>query len=347
MKKIIINGKFLSQNITGVQRYAREITLELDKIIGEDIVEIAIPLNSIDIPEYNNIKVVQVKGLKNQLWEQITFARYVLKKKGISLNLCNSSPLLIPGIVCIHDMKPKATPQYFGWKFLLWYKVLWYNSMKRAKCIITVSEFSKTEISKFYNVDKSKVYVIPNSCQHYERIGYDENVWNKYTIDRKNYFFALSSLEPNKNFKWIAEIAKNNPEFNFIVGGSINKKIFASNVGYECPDNMRLIGRVSDEEAKALMRECKAFLFPSFYEGFGIPPLEAINAGAKKIIVSDIPVMHEVFDENAIYINPCDYTVDMKMVLVNAPTVDGAVVYKYSWEESAIRLRSVLMELSL
>lgn len=302
MKKIIINGRFLTQKITGVQRYAREIVAELDKIIEKDEIEIAIPPETVDVPAYQNIKVLRVGSFHNRLWEHISFPWYVTKQGGISLNLCNVAPLINPGIVCIHDVKVKATPQFFSKKFLLWYELLFWNATRRAKKIITVSEFSKSEIIKYYDVKPEKVIVIPNGWQHFERIAYDENTLSKYNLSQYDYYFAMSSLEPNKNFKWIAETAQNNPKENFVIAGSINEKVFADGLGFERPDNMKLIGYVSDEEAKTLMRDCKAFLFPSFYEGFGIPPLEAMSAGAKRIIVSDIPVMHEIFGDSVDYV---------------------------------------------
>lgn len=302
MSKIIINGRFLTQRITGVQRYAREICLELDKIIKPSEIIMAVPPETADIPKYKNIKVIKVGKLHNRLWEHISFPMYVMKNKAVSLNLCNVAPLIQPGIVCVHDMKIKATPQFFSKKFLLWYNLLFFNIMKRAKKVITVSNFSKREIIRYYHIDEEKIAVIPNGWQHFERIKYNENALSKYGLQKESYFFAMSSLEPNKNFKWIAESALNNSNELYVVAGSINKKVFSDGLGFDCPNNMRLIGYVSDAEAKTLMRDCKAFLFPSIYEGFGIPPLEAMSAGAKRIIVSDIPVMHEIFGDSVEYI---------------------------------------------
>lgn len=332
MKKIIINGRFLTQRITGVQRYAREICGELDKLVKPGELIMAVPPETTDIPQYKNIKVVKVGWFHNRLWEHIFFPLYVLSQKATSLNLCNVAPLLSPGIVCIHDMKIKATPQFFSIKFLLWYRLLFFNATKRAKKIITVSNFSKSEIIKYYGVDEEKIIVAPNGWQHFARINFDENTLSKYGLEKDSYYFAMSSLEPNKNFKWIAEQAVKNINELYVVAGSINDKVFSEGLGFKCPDNMKLIGYVSDEEAKTLMRDCKAFLFPSIYEGFGIPPLEAISAGTKRVIISNIPVMKEIFLE--LCLSKDNY------VVIDFHNVDKReeLLSSYNWSQSAKKI---------
>ena len=124
MKRIIINGRFLTQKITGVQRYARELTGELDKLVDRDELEIAVPPETKEIPEYKNIKVVKFGKLHAQLWENICFPVYVKKKNAISLNLCNAAPIFSPDIVCIHDVRIKVRPKDFSRKFHIWYKML-------------------------------------------------------------------------------------------------------------------------------------------------------------------------------------------------------------------------------
>ncbi len=184
--------------------------------------------------------------------------------------------------------------------------------------------------------------MIPNAWQHYKKIEYDEDALNKYDLKKNNYYFSMCSLEPNKNFRWIAEEAKRNPNCVFAVAGSINKKVFADGMGFECPNNMKLLGYVSDEEAKTLMRDCKAFLFPTFYEGFGIPPLEAMSAGAKNVYVSDAAVMHEVFEDSVHYINPYKYNDVFDDNVVDTEECIRKVLSKYSWKKSAEILSAVI-----
>ncbi len=338
MSRIIINGRFLCHHITGVERYARELVAELDKIVKPGEIEMAIPPEIDSVPEYKNIPIKKVGVFHNRLWEHISFPIYVMKRKAVSLNLCNVSPLLSPGIVCIMDTKIKAHPEFFSWKFLLWYRLIFANGISRSKKIITISDFSKKEICKYYNVDKSKINVVPCAWQHFERIKYDENALEKYGLKNKNYCFSMCSLEPNKNFKWIAEIAKKYEDIIFVISGSINKKVFANGMGFECPDNVKLIGYITDEEAKSLMRDCSAFLFPTFYEGFGMPPLEALSAGCKCVVVSDTEIMHEIFGDSVMYIDPFTYT--MPAFITHGDI--SAILNKYDWRSSAMRLKQLI-----
>ncbi len=344
-KSYVINGKFLSQRITGVQRYALEIVGALDKLTQPGQLEIAVPPNVKDIPQYQNIQIKRIGHLQGVLWEQISFPIYALRHGRIPLNLCNASPLAVPGVICIHDVKIRACPQYFSALFTLWYRILFSNAARRAYQLITVSEFSKNEIEKYYGKLKRQIRVVPSCWEHYARIGYDENAVSKYQLSSGNFYFALGSLDPDKNFTWIAQTARQYPEYQFAIAGSINEKVFSSILETEPPSNMRFLGYVSDAEAKTLMRECKAFLFPSFYEGFGLTPLEALSAGARCLVVSDIPVMHEMFGDSVNYIDPYDGHADLTRLSEISEAAGDGILKKYSWEKSARELLAVLNSL--
>ena len=342
--KYIINGRFYSQKITGVQRYAREIVKELDKICHGMQIEIAIPQDAEDVPSFSNIRATKIGEKGNVLWEQTTFSKYVRKSKAASINLCNSAPLTGKKIVVIHDVKVTAHPEFFNWKFRAWYQFLFRNITKKALKIITVSEFSKQEIIRYFHCNPDKVHVVYSAWQHYDHISVDESVLKKFSLRENDYIFALGSLDPNKNLPWILKAAENDPSEKFIVGGGINFSVFAKQK-IQLPQNVHLIGYLSDVEAKSLMRYCKAFVFPSFYEGFGVPPMEAMVAGAPVIIVSDIPVMHEIFGDSVYYIDPNATSFNFPAednYGKNETILNTKILDKYSWEKSAGRLLSLL-----
>lgn len=341
-KKIIINGKFMSQTVTGVQRYAREILLELDKIVTkENNIEIIVNADAKNIPEYKNIVVKKIGRFTGNLWEQISLPLYVIKNRGVCVNLCNMMPILTPHIVVIHDVSFKAKPDFYSRKFRMWYDFVFKLCINRIRKIITDTEFSKSEIIKYYHVKKN-ITVIYCGWQHFKRIGFDENVLKRYSLSKNEYYFAMSSMSPNKNFRWIAEAAKNNPDSVFAVAGGVNLKVFGLNFSFDKPENLKLLGYVTDEEAKTLMRDCKAFLFPTFYEGFGIPPLEAVSAGVKHIIVSDTAVMREVFGESVIYVDPKIVPTDLNDLLKDNYIEREQILGKYSWISSSEKLSKII-----
>lgn len=338
--KIVVNGKFYGQRVTGVQRYAREILCELDKICGGEDIELAVAADCADVPQFENIKVVKTGKRGGTWWEQTKFLRYVKKSKGVSLNLCNSAPLFGKKIVCIHDVKIKVHPEQFSKKFLLWYRLLFKNATRKSLKIITVSDFSKSEIEKYYPPARGKISVVGNAWQHVERTDCDVGAPEKYGLEKGEYLFSMSSLEPNKNLKWTVETAKNNPQTVFAVAGGINSKVFSADSGISLPENVKLLGYVSDGEAKALMRNSLAFVFPTIYEGFGLPPLEALGSGAGCVIVSDTEVMHEVLGSSAVYISPYKY--DYKIDRILKPCESTECLQKYSWKKSAEELLNIL-----
>ena len=108
--------------------------------------------------------------------------------------------------------------------------------------------------------------------------------------------------------------------------------------------NVIYVGRVSDAEARALYKYCKAFIFPSIYEGFGIPPMEALCMGAS-IIISDIPVFQRIYGDAAHYINPMNADVKLDEILKEPVEPAETVLSQYSWENSAKTLIEVLQKL--
>lgn len=338
----VINGKFFSQKTTGVQRFARELLVRLDSIVEKEKYEIVIPHNALEIPHYKNIKVVIYGKLSGNIWEQIELPLYVIKKNAQLINLCNSAPVLVSGIISIHDMKIKAMPQYFSKKFLLWYRFMFYINIKKSKKIITVSNFSKKEIQKYYNVNADKINIIFNGWEHYQKIEIDENILLSKNIKKYSYYFSLSSMDPNKNFKWILEVARRCQDDFFVIAGAVNKKIFANELLNNNLSNVIYLGYVSDVEAKTFMKYAKAFIYPTFYEGFGIPPLEAMSVETKSIVSNNM-CMKEIYGKSVIYINPykTDYDID-EIIKNDNNKLDFSLLEKYNWNKSATKLKKII-----
>ena len=257
-----------------------------------------------------------------------------------TVNLCNTAPIRDAGVVCIHDMNVRANPRFYSRKFVLAYRFLFRHEISTARVILTDSYFSKHEIEHYYPSAKGKIRVIPCAWQHVERVESDFSVLARSGLEAGSYYFAMSSLAPNKNLRWLVETARLNPSETIAIAGGINSKIFGEHDIPEA-DNVLYLGYVTDGEAKALMEGCKGFLYPTFYEGFGIPPMEAMACGAP-VAVSDTEVMREVYGDGAHYVDPlvpCDDLMRLFSVTRRNPS---KVLGRYNWRKSAESLAALL-----
>lgn len=340
--KIVFDGQVYAQRLTGQYRYADEILMELDKIISKGEYEIIVP-SYVDINgKFKNITVVQYGDVKGIMWTQISLLGYLLKNHAVSVGFCNTTPLLRPGIAVVHDIGYKVLRSHYkniyGRLSSLWHRLNYWRIAKSKWPIITVSNFSKKQISEVYKVQPERITVIENGWQHYNRICEDDSIFEKVpTIKKGDYYFSLGSLEERKNFKWVVEVAKRNKESYFVVAG--NKVKNAKNKPeFDKISNLIFLGYVSDENAKSLMRNCKAFLFPSTFEGFGIPPLEALSLGTK-VICAKAASLPEICEDAVEYVNPYEYDVSLKsLIKFDHRKYYKDVLEKYSWRMSAQKL---------
>ncbi|WP_339008378.1 glycosyltransferase family 4 protein [Fusobacterium varium] len=342
--KIIINGRFLTQNITGVQRFAHEIVKELDKIVKKDEVVILAPKNILfKNLRYENIEIRKVGILKGHLWEQLELPYYAWKNQGKLLNLCNTAPVINTGIVNICDISPKVNPNFFSKKFSFLYKVLYWFITKTSLKILTISNFSKVEIIENYKINSNKINVIHCGWQHMNGVIEDKKILEKLQLKNKEFYLGVSSINPNKNFKYIIELAKLYPEKIFVIVGKLNQKVFGD-MNLEKIENLVWAGYVTDEELKALYKNTLGFIYPSFYEGFGIPPLEALACGCKKVYISNTSCLLEIFEDSVIYLNPYKVEEILNEKEVIKEEKMKKILNKYSWEKSAKKIIDVIRE---
>ncbi len=345
-----VDGLFFAQRLSGIQRYSIELMAELDKILAPGELEIAVPPDT-ETPAYRNLKVVPTGTHRGMAWEQLDFPQYLRASGRRWLCMCNVIPLgpgSGRGIAVVHDVCYRARPDFYtdlrGRLSAAWHRLQYRAIARRAETIVTVSRFSKGELVRYYGVDPARIAVVPNAWQHMQRVQAAEDIFAdppKWPQLRPGaYYFSMANLLKNKNFPWVLRAAKANPDCVFAIAGSGSLAEEAARLGLDHLDNVVYLGYVTDGEAKALMEHCRAFLFPTLYEGFGIPPLEAIACGAPQVLVSDTPCMREVYGSHAGYIDLEHNRGDLQAI---TPGHNPAgVLARYSWEKSARLLAGLL-----
>ena len=348
--QIIINGQFTARRVTGQERFAYEIISELDKICNKDQYVLVVPKNAFYIPQLNNIPIIRYGKAKGSLWEQTYFAWYMIAhSKSISLNLLTIMPIFKPGIICIHDMSYRTHPEYCK-TFYMKVSRYWHLFQEELACrfsplLFTVSEYSKQQMMKHLKLPSCKIVVLGNGWEHFKSVVSDESLAiRKPSLFEKPFFFSLGSLAPNKNIQWILKVAKKHPQYNFLIGGNANLRACGTDYREEGFKNVKFLGYISDGEVKYLMSRCKAFIFPSFFEGFGIPPLEAMSVGAKCIIAKS-SCLPEIFGEAAYWIDPYDTNVDLDELLAQEVVSSKLVLEKYTFGRFASIMHKTLVEL--
>lgn len=346
MKPVIINGDYLAfQTFAGVSRYASEILTELDPLITSMTVELITPEYATALPHFQNIKIKKIGNQPLLIWKNTTLPSYVKKHDGLFVDLTQAFPIKIRGITCVHDCIPELiSSAYLG--FLGKYikkpiKLLQRRiTIKRSLEIITVSYCSKKDISKIYNIDNDKITVIGNAWQHIKRTPYCEDVIKKYHLKKNEFYFSLGSRVKHKNLEWIIAAAEQNPNSIFVVSGENNfQKDFEQK---KYPSNIIFTGFIKDGEVRSLMANCKAFIFPSLYEGFGIPPMEAL-AEKTPIIIANSSCLPEIYESSAHYINPyCLGEINLNQILAEKVDTPDSVLAKYSWRNSAKALYKLI-----
>lgn len=335
MKRVYINGKYLNQNITGVQRVAHELTKELLKYHR--------------VNEFEIVLVTPPYWMKNSIfsifWEQLILP--ILSCKGVLISLCNVGPVLhFNHIVMIHDLAVYKNANWFSRAFSLYYKVITPLLAFFSRKILTVSEFSKNEIKTYlgqsvynkteviYNGIDLKLFK-PTKCRSIQiKLG----VTNPY-------FLCVGSLEPRKNLERVIkawELAQDKvKDVELVIVGKQNSRIF-STTNFEESNNIYFTGYVSDEELVQLYSGSVAFLFPSLYEGFGLPALESLACG-RPVVVSENSAMSEITSDYGLTVDPLDVHAikDYFITLKRKPPVHESEHYRdylsknFAWKQGA------------
>jgi glycosyltransferase involved in cell wall biosynthesis len=348
-RQIFINGRFLTKTITGTERFAMEMTLALDALLGEQIqppsVTILAPKGA-SRPSALSTMDFKICGThQGHLWEQWELPQAA--RHGLLLNFTNSGPVLqSKQVVVIHDALVFRWPENYTFFYRSFHQLLGRILAHRAT-IMTVSTFSQHELATVFKLPISKLRVLSNGHEHLLERKADETVLDRLKIRDQSFFMVLGSPSPTKNHARAIEAFQhlNRSDIKLVIVGSAKATIFRSEAKGST-ENIIMAGRLSDEEIVSLYRHAVALLFPSLYEGFGIPPLEAMTQGCP-VIASHIPPIKEVCGEAALYfnpMNPLEMAEKMREMLNNSAQREALIqqgrerYLGFSWKKSARQL---------
>ena len=353
--KIYVNARFLTQNVTGVQRYAIELSKQLKRLYGDKI-KFVCPRNVTNIEACDELGAEAIGKHTGHVWEQLDLPIH-LKKNGnpLLVNLSNTAPLLYANkVTTVHDITFVRFPDTYSKTFVYLYRMMIPLVIKSSKHIFTVSNFSKKEIITHYHCDQRKISVVYNAVSgEFQRIEDRE-------LNKKKYFMAVSSVKGNKNFIYILEAFEQFSIVNkdvelFIIGDLKSSSFQTLNIDkYLQNPQIKTLGRVSDDDLIKYYSNALAFLFPSLYEGFGIPPLEAQACGCPAIC-ADASCLPEIFGNSVLYCNP--YVIDSMVNAMNKLAYDKELRIKmvndgmknvdsYSWQDSALEFADKIKTIS-
>lgn len=307
MNSYVLNARFLMRPLTGVDRVATElISASLDAGIPSRFKDILAVRPQGDVFSLDQrpkdllaITSPTKSALTGHLWEQFALAQET--KDSWLISLCNMGPVLRKKqIVMMHDAQAFRQPETYSKAFRTFYHFVQPRLGHRAHSILTVSEHSKRELEHFGVVPKGKAIVIPNGADHILRLDADVGILEKHGLARGGYFLAIGSLAPHKNLKMLIDAAnaRINKERPLVIAGGGNAAVFGEN-GLQESEHVKMLGRVTDQELRALYENAFSLVFPSKTEGFGLPPAEAMTLGCP-VIASTGGAIPEVTEGAAI-----------------------------------------------
>lgn len=326
MSRLVVNARFLTQPITGVQRHAVEVSRRLRHMLPD--IRFVTPGGVLHADLARELGAEEVGRSRGHRWEQAELPRYL--GGAPLLSLCNAAPIaLTRQIVTIHDAAPFSVPQAYSRTFRTWYRFMIRALGQRSRAIMTDSKFSADELMRHAGIPANKLSVVPLACDHIFAIGRDKAVLDRHELRGRRYLLAVGSSSPHKNYAALLRVARrmSDKPFLFVIAGGASVRVHAVEDGVnansaESDSHIRHVGRVTDAELRTLYEHADGYVHPSYYEGFGLPPLEAMALGCP-VVSARAGSLPEVLSDGALYFDPHN---DADMAAAIARFMDDAVL---------------------
>ena len=316
MRTVYINGKFTAQPTTGVQRVSASLIQAMDDHLlnfggaAHTRWVLLCPANGA-APALKQIEVRHVgwRLPSLHLWEQVALP--LAARGGLLLNLSGSAPALKRSQVCtFHDAAVFDRPEAYTAAFVAWYRFLFRRLSRAARLVITVSEFSKQRLTAHLGLPAERIAVVRSGAEHLLPVTEDASILARLGLVGEPYFLAVGSSNPIKNHAALVEAfsaLREGCAARLVIVGGVHGAVFAGAPPTQVGHRILRAGAVNDAQLKALYRHAQGLLFPSTYEGYGLPPLEAMSFGCP-VIASRAAAIPEVCGDAALYVDPHSVT---------------------------------------
>lgn len=314
---IQINGRFLTQSMTGVQRYANEFCKALDHLIADEDpavsglrFEVAAPAKGeLRRPAFSRLPIHRFGRLKGHLWEQLELPKATCELLFCPGNTAPVSRLLRgqPTIVTVHDLSYRYFPRAYSRAFRMLYHSVIPCVFKWASAVLTVSETERSSILRYYPDASPRIHAIPNGAMANDSIRHSGPT--RFLPTETGYVLYVGSLSRRKNLQGFLKAAAKVAErtsVSFVVVGATTKTFSTRQfrIAESLRSRIEFRGQVDQtEDLVDLYRNAGCLVFPSFYESSGLPPTEAMACGCP-VIVSTIPALKERCGDAALYCDP-------------------------------------------
>ena len=305
LRPFTINGRFLTQPMTGVQRYAREIVSAMDGLLEEapGLVRLATPPGVATSLSLKAIAVESRGRVGGHLWEQTILPN---SAGDLSLNLGNTAPAISRGnVVCMHDANVFIESSSYSRAFRTYYRLLQPWIAKRAMKVVTVSRNAALQLAHHIGIEARDIAVLPNGHEHALRWKPSRSRLSERWTPRRPFILLLASQARHKNVARIIGLAQavDAMQLDLVVVGR-QLPIFADAAIASAPNLFRL-GAVEDDDLAVLLSQALCLAFPSLTEGFGLPLVEAMAWGCP-VVSSDRASLPEVCGDAALMADPQD-----------------------------------------
>ena len=335
-RQLVVNGHYIGQQITGVQRYAIEILKKFDR-------------DGVSYTVEGPPKSFNSQALRH-FWMQAVLPSK-LKKDDLLWSPTNLGPIRHHNqVVTLHDIADQLYPHWYSRQYVTWRKIFLPKLLDRAKSVITVSEYSRKTIEDRFPQAKGKITVIENGINRdhfYPRAEKEiEATALQYNLD-KPFAISVGTLDPRKNIEgvikaWHGPPEKVRREMDLVILGG-QADIFSFNLNFEFDSSVRFLGYVDHEHLPQLYSKAEFFVYPSIFEGFGLPVLEAM-ACKTPVITSNNTSLKDLANGNALSVDPMQtesITEAMLSLIESADLGDQLAesgfthAQSYSWDKTA------------